>query len=219
MPNTPAAPDDHAVTTLYEIFLAGEYAAVQRLIDESAMAPTTGDRVNLMRMIGSEIDHFDVLAGQVTAAGGSVDGAVARHVAVFDKYHRVTTPSNWLEVLVKLYIGDSMVADFFAELGQALPEPVRGVVAQVMAHTVSSDWARDEVRAAVEADPAVAAPLALWGRRLLGEAITHMQWVLAEDDAVTDLLFTGTGSLSNAAGFFDTMAGRHSERMAAMSLA
>lgn len=219
MPNTPATPEDRAVATLYEIFLAGEYAAVQRLIEESAMAPTTADRVNVMRMLGSEIDHFDVLAQQVSAVGEVVDRAVARHVGVFEKYHRVTTPSNWLEVLVKLYIGDAMVADFFAEVGQTMPEPARGVISGVMAHTVSSDWARDEVRAAVRADPAVAAPLALWGRRLLGEAITHMQWVLAEDDAVTDLLFAGTGSLTNAAAFFDTMAQRHSERMAAMGLA
>ncbi|MFT3661409.1 MAG: ferritin-like fold-containing protein [Gordonia sp. (in: high G+C Gram-positive bacteria)] len=219
MPNTSAAPENSAVTKLYEIFLAGEYAAVRRVIDESEMAPTTRDRVAMMTMMGSEIDHFQVLAERVEAAGGSVEKAVDEHLAVFDEYHRVTEPSDWLEVLVKLYIGDGMVADFSAEMVEVLPEEAREVFHEVLGHTTSSDWARDEVRAAVAADPAIAAPLALWGRRLLGEAITHMQWVLAEDEEVTDLLFARAGALTGAAVFFDNMAERHAQRMADLALA
>ncbi|AVM01433.1 hydroxylase [Gordonia iterans] len=219
MANDSAAPENPAVTKLYEIFLAGEYAAVRRLIDESAMAPTTRDRVAVMGLMAAEIEHFQVLAAQVEGAGGSAERAIDQHVSVFDKYHRVTEPSDWAEVLVKLYIGDGMVADFFAEMVEVLPDGVREVFREVLATTSPSDWARDEVRAAVAADPAIAAPLALWGRRLLGEAITHMQWVLAEDEDVTDLLFDRSGALAGAAAFFDSMAERHAQRMADMSLA
>lgn len=219
MPNTPEAPENPAVLKLYEIFLAGEYSAVRRLVHDAEMAPTTADRVAVMRMTGSEIAHFEVLAEQVTRAGGGVDAAIDAHREVFDKYHRVTDPSSWLEVLVKLYIGDGMTADFFSEMVQTLPDEAREVFREVMASTTSSDWVRDEVRAAVAADPRIASPLALWGRRLLGEAITHMQWVLAEDEDVMDLLFAGTGSLATASVFFDAIAERHSERMAALSLA
>lgn len=219
MPNTPAAAVDPAVQKLYEIFLAGEFAAVRRLGAEAHMAPNTADRVALMRMAGSEISHFETLAGVVTAGGGSVEKAVEEHIGVFDRYHRVTTPSNWLEVLVKLYIADGMAADFFAELVDVLPDEVRDVFAEVAATTSNSDWALDEVRAAVAADPDLAAPLSLWGRRLLGEAITHMQWVLAEDEDVTDLLFAKAGSLAKSAAFFDAMAERHGQRMVELTLA
>lgn len=224
MPNTSAAPDnpavpaDPAVLKLYEIFLAGEYAAVRRLIHDSEMAPSIDDRVAVMRMMGSEIAHFDVLADQVTRAGGDVGAAIDRHRGVFDRYHQVTDPGSWLEALVKLYVGDGMTADFFDEMVHTLPPEAREVFREVMASTTSSDWVRDEVRAAVAADPRIAAPLTLWGRRLLGEAITHMQWVMAEDDGVTDLLFAGAGSLSNVAVFFDAIAERHGERMADLSL-
>lgn len=219
MPNTPAAPANPVVTTLYEIFLAGEYAAVERLTAESAMAPTTADRVALMAMTGSEIEHFGVLAAQVEGAGRDVAAAVDEHIDVFHRYHRVTDPSTWLEVLVKMYIGDGMSADFFAEMVDRLPVEAHDVFHEVMASTASSDWACDQVRAAVAADPRVAAPLTLWARRLLGEAITHVQWVLAEDPNVTDLLFSGTGSLTDVAGFFDSIAQRHGERMRALGLA
>lgn len=208
-----------AVNKLYQVLLAGEFAACYRLIEESAMAPTTADRVAIMRLIAAEMGHFEVLAEQIRAEGGDPDAAVASHAKVFDQYHRVTMPTSWLEVLVKMYIGDGLAADFYVEMADVMPAEVQPIMKQVMAETGSSQFAVDGVRAAVAADPAVAAPLALWGRRLLGEAITHMQWVLAEEEDVMAMLFDGTATLNNAADFFENMAARHSQRMTELSLA
>lgn len=206
------------ITKLYEILLAGEYAACQRLIEESAMAPTIADRLALFRLMGSEMNHFEVLAGVVSQAGVDPAEAVARHVKVFEDFHRVTMPSSWLEVLVKMYIGDGLAEDFFHELAHVLPEEAQTVLAQAMSGTASSSFAKDEVREAIRVHPERAAPLKLWSRRLLGEAITHMQWLLAEDDDVTDLLFSGNAALAAAAGFFDSLAERHAQRMADLGL-
>lgn len=219
MSNTPEAPETTATAKLYEIFLAGEYAAVQRFIDDAALAPGTADRVAMMRVMAEEVGHLDELSARVRAGGGDPVAAIDRHIGVFDRYHHTTQPRNWLEVLVKLYIGDGLVADFSAELRSTLPDSAREVLRLAASDPTSMDWARDQVRAAVAADPAAADPLTLWGRRLLGEAITHMQWVLAEDPEVTDLLFTGRGSIANVANFFEAMAQRHGERMADLSLA
>lgn len=208
-----------AVTKLYEVLLAGEFAACYRLIEESAMAPTTADRVAIARLIAAEMGHFEVLSEQIRVGGGDPEAAVASHTGVFDEYHRVTMPTSWLEVLVKMHVGDGLAADFYAEMADVLPEEVRPTMKSVMAETGSSQFAVDGVRAAVAADPAIASPLVLWGRRLLGEAITHMQWVLAEEEEVMALLFDGTATLNNAAGFFDNMAARHTQRMADLSLA
>ena len=95
----------------------------------------------------------------------------------------------------------------------------QAVMAEVMSETANSQFARDQVRAAVEADPSIKSALVLWGRRLLGEAITHAQWVLAAEEEVTDLLFAGASSLTGVAGFFDVVAGKHAERMADLGLA
>lgn len=208
-----------AVTKLYEVLLAGEFAACYRLIEESAMAPTTADRVAIARLIAAEMGHFEVLAEQIRVAGGDPDVAVASHAKVFDEYHRVTMPTSWLEVLVKMHVGDGLAADFYAEMADVFPEEVRPTMKSVMAETGSSQFAVDQVRAAVAADPSIASALVLWGRRLLGEAITHMQWVLAEEEDVMNLLFDGNATLNSAAGFFDNMAERHSQRMADLSLA
>ena len=54
--------------------------------------------------------------------------------------------------------------------------------------------------------------------RLLGEAITHAQWVLAAEEEVTDLLFAGATSLQGVANFFDSVANKHAQRMADLGL-
>ena len=208
-----------AAVKLYEVLLAGEFAACYRLIDESAMAPTTADRVAIARLIAAEMSHFEELSAAIVDAGGDPAAALDRHRRVFDEYHRVTTPSSWPEALVKMYIGDGLAADFYAELTDEMPEETRPVMKAVLASTGSSEFAVQSVRRAVAADPSLRSPLALWGRRLLGEAITHMQWVLAEDEQVMDLLFNGGGGLATASRFFDAIADRHRQRMADLDLA
>jgi hypothetical protein len=54
--------------------------------------------------------------------------------------------------------------------------------------------------------------LALWARRLLGEAVTQAQFVLAERDELVDLVMAG-GGLAQVTDLFDRLQRTHSERM------
>lgn len=182
------------------------------------MAPGVSDRIAIVRLIAAEADHFEALADELTAYAITPEEAVAAYGAVFDNYHRATTPKTWYESLVKMYIGDGLAADFYTELSDTMAEHPRTVVHKVMSETGASTFARDRVYAAVAADPALKSPLTLWGRRLLGEAITHAQWVLAAEERLTDLLFAEAGSLSTVAGFFDAIAERHTQRMHELGL-
>ncbi|GAC66619.1 hypothetical protein GS4_03_00670 [Gordonia soli NBRC 108243] len=210
--------EDPAIAKLFAVLLAGEYAAFYRLIDESRMAPDVPSGIAIARMAASEIQHFDHLAARLEGTDIDVADAVTRYRSVFDQYHRATTPKTWYEALVKAYVGDGLASDFYSELAGALPESAQAVVAEVMSQTGSSAFAREQVRAAVAADPSLKSPLTLWGRRLLGEAITHAQWVLAAEEEVTDLLFEGATSLQGVAKFFDAVAELHATRMSDLGL-
>ena len=61
--------------------------------------------------------------------------------------------------------------------------------------------------------------LALWSRRLLGEAITQAQYVLAERDELVDLMVSGTDGLGRMAEFFERLQRTHAARMAELGLA
>ena len=211
--------EDSGITKLFAVLLAGEYAAFGRLISESRMAPDVASRVAIARMIASEVRHYGDLAEHIEARGIDSAGAVERYSPIFDQYHRATTPTNWYEVLVKAYVGDGLATDFYTELAGVLPEHAQTLLADVMGQTAQSEFACEQVRAAVTRDPNLKSPLVLWGRRLLGEAITHAQWVLAAEEEVTDLLFSGAASLQGVASFFENVEESHNVRMAALGLA
>ena len=99
-----------------------------------------------------------------------------------------------------------------------LPAEVAGVVHQVMAETKHSQFVVGDVRAAVTASERQRSRLALWARRLLGEAITQAQYVLAERDELVELVMA-KGGLTQIGEFFDRLQQTHADRMRELGLA
>ena len=67
--------------------------------------------------------------------------------------------------------------------------------------------------------PEAAHRLALWSRRLLGEAITQAQFVLADHDELVDLVVSGGDGLAQLTEFFDRLQRTHTTRMQELGLA
>ena len=97
-------------------------------------------------------------------------------------------PSDWLERLVKAYVGDGIAADFYRAVAEVLEPGPRALVLEVLADTGHAQFAVEHVRAAIAADPKVAGRLALWARRLVGEALGQAQRVAAQRPPLACLL-------------------------------
>jgi hypothetical protein len=111
-----------------------------------------------------------------------------------------------------------MAADLYLAIAGSLPDEVADVVRAVLAETGHSQFVVADVRAAVTASSRQRSRLALWSRRLLGEAITQAQYVLAEHDELVDLVVVG-GGLGQLTDFFDRLQRTHDERMRQLGLA
>ncbi len=219
-PATAGVAGEHpGVNELFALLAYGEVAAFYRLADEARMAPNLAGRINMASMAAAEMRHYELLRDALAERGVDVVVAMTRYASALENYHRLTLPSTWLEALVKTYIGDALAADFYLEIADALPDEVAEVVRAVLSETGHSQFVVDEVKAAVTASDRQRHRLALWSRRLLGEAITQAQYVLADHDELVDLVMSSGEGLGELTEFFDRLQRTHSSRMRELGLA
>ncbi|GAA3153647.1 ferritin-like domain-containing protein [Blastococcus jejuensis] len=210
--------DSTAVADLLGVLAYAELTAFDRLAEDARLAPTLHGRAALAKMAAAEIGHHVRLTERLAELGVDPAAAMAPFVPALDTFHESTRPKTWLEGLVKAYVGDGLASDFYREIASFLPEPDRALVLEVLADTGHADFAVREVRAAIAADRTVGGRLALWGRRLVGEAMTQSQAVIAEHDRLAELIMTGTGDIAGVGRLIERITTAHTERMATLGL-
>src|SRR5579859_937483 len=218
------APQADALTDLFGLLAYAELVAFFNLSGDAALAASLEDKAALGEMAVAEFGHFRALHGALTRMGATPERAMAPFVEPLDAFHARTAPSDWLESLVKAYVGDGIAADFYRAIAELLDPQARELVLEVFADTGHADFATSRVRAAVEADPAVAGRLALWARRLVGEALAQAHRVVAERAPLALLLAGaigdgGPGGQGEIGRMFARLTDAHEQRMAALGLA
>lgn len=209
---------DAPTVDLLGVLAYGELSAFERIAGDARLAPTLSDKAALASMASAEYAHFARLRAHLEQGGVDPEEAMAPFVQALDAFHDSTQPNDWLEGLIKVYVGDGLATDFYREVAGALTdEATRALVLDVLADTGHAAFAVTRVTESIAADPAVGGRLALWGRRLVGEALIQAQRVAVERDALTELLVSGN-DLAGILGLLNRLTGAHAERMAAMGL-
>ncbi len=212
-----------AVLDLLGALAYGELSAFERLAEDAKLAPTLDDKAALAGMAAAEFQHYRLLHERLVETGVDATAAMTPFAEPLDGFHRLTAPADWPESLVKAYVGDSIASDFYREVAVRLDDDTRALVLRVMSDTGHAEFAVEKVRLAIEADPRIAGRLALWGRRLMGEALSQAQRVVAERDALSNLLIGGVEvrgfDLVEVGKMFNRITEQHTRRMAALGLA
>ncbi|MBW8805682.1 MAG: hydroxylase [Catenulisporales bacterium] len=192
-PSATTASYEIAVTDLLGLVAYGELTAFERLASDAGLAPTLDGKAQVAGMAAAEFGHFRKVHNRLTELGTEPTAAMQPFVAAVDAFHEHTKPSGWLESLVKAYIGDTLTADFYREAAHFLDADSRAVVEAVLEDMGHGTFVVEHVRAAIENDPKISGRLALWGRRIMGEALTQAQHIATQRPALAALL---TGALT-----------------------
>lgn len=209
---------DVATIDLLGVLAYGELTAFERLASDAQLAPSIADKVALATMAAAEFGHFKQLRDHLTFAGVDAESAMRPFIATFDAFHDSTTPSDWLEGLIKAYVGDGLATDFYREVSAYITDAdTRALVLEVLRDAGQASFVVARVNEAIAAEPSVAGRLALWARRLVGEALIQAQQVAVERDALLGLL-VGSGDLAGITRLLTTLTDKHTERMATLGL-
>jgi hypothetical protein len=213
-------PAADGVIDLLGLLAYASLVAFFQLSDDAALATSIDDKAALAEMAVAEFGHFRLLRDQINRMHAEPAAAMRPFVEVIDAFHARTAPADWLEGLVKAYVGDGIAADFYRTVTELLDPPTKALVVEVLADTPHAEFAIARVRAAIAADPRVAGRLALWARRLMGEALGQAHRVAAEREPLARLLAGGTASqLGEIGRMFARFTDAHAQRMAALGLA
>jgi hypothetical protein len=212
MANALTTPDRTTTIELLGLAAQVEHTQFTRLAAYSRVAPGTAQRMALARCAAQRVEACDRLLTRITELGGDADAAMASYSHLLDGFDARTASTSWAERLLVPYLGYGVADDFCRMAADGLDEESRALVCDVLADQQSADLAVGELDDVTASDHVLTARLALWGRRLVGEALTVVQTVLETKPGMEHLLGVQRGAL------YGKLTAEHARRMGRLRL-
>lgn len=187
-----------AAVDLLGLLAYAELISFFQLSADAELAPTLTDKAALAGLAAAEYEHFSRLRDRLTRMGIDAETAMRPFTAALDSWHEQTQPQSWLESLVKAYVGDGIAADFYRQLAEHADGETRELVHGVLSEGERAEFVVEKVRSAIGADPTLAGRLALWGRRLVGEALSQARLVAMDRPKLAALVAAGEAGADSA---------------------
>jgi len=208
------------VTSLLGALAYAQLSGFGELAADAQRAPVLEAKAVISGMATSIYRQFESVSERLAQLGAEREAAMSPFVAAIDAFHARTAPSDWLEGLVKAYVGDGIARDFYAELVEYVDEPTKEFVLRLLQDSGQAQFISETVRTAIAGDARLGGRLALWARRIMGEAVQQAQLVAGESDALTELLMGGEHGVDFAefGRIFTRISEAHTHRMERLGL-
>ena len=203
----------------------GELFAFETLARDAALASTLATKAALGAIACREYEHFAMVSAKLIELGADPEESIGAYVPIMTEFHRKTAPRDLLEGLMKAYVGHGISADFGREISRFVSPDTQDFVANILADDDRTELVVSYIQDFLREDPGAAGRLALWGRRLMGEALAQAQRVAADRPDLARIVLDGAAGGNGGAGLaeFTGMLARltesHSDRMLSLGLA
>jgi hypothetical protein len=165
----------------------GRAAYLQLVIFENlsraiATAPTTEAKTALSQAAAFSLAKHHGLTAEIERDGHSPADVMEPYSREIDRFQRVTQGGDWYESVTACYVTAGFLDDFFYRLAGGLPKPGGTSVIEVLGGESGERLIADELLREIAASPKLAARLALWGRRLVGDTMLIARSALKTSD-------------------------------------
>lgn len=177
-----------------------------------AMAPTTAEKAVLAECEAAVLARYATAMGELQELGIDGGEAMGGYREFADRFQRMTRGHDWAEAALTGHLAGGFLADLFGALADGLPAPLDARVreayrvrpADAAFVAMLSGWmAGDERRSA---------RMALWGRRVLGDAL------LVARDAIGFGAASTRNDEERVEPAFSELVAEHTRRMDALGL-
>lgn len=193
----------------------GQLAAFSRLAADAALAPELAQRLELSRLAGIALTRLERIGQRTSELGDDLEPVMAPFAGALVEFDERTSPGSWWERLLKSYVGYGVADDFSRIVAEGLDPVTRDLVLEVLADAGHAHLVVEALAEAASQDPTLASRLALWGRRLVGEALGVVQRVLADHPDLRTLVGEEPDAQQR---LFSSLTAEHSRRMERLGL-
>ena len=211
---------DNFVVDLLGSIAYGELSAFERLATDARHSPSLADRAVLGKMAVAEYGHYESMCARLNVMGMDPELAMAPYQRMVDAFHERTRPADWHESLMKAYVVEAITEEFYAAIAVHLDEPTRVAIAQVRTSDEQVEVLTSLLQKMLAEDPRLSSRLALWGRRMVGEALTQVQRIGAKHSFLVGLRPDATHEQAAAevSAILSMLTRNHSKRMSKLGL-
>ena len=194
----------------------GRAAYVQLAVFELASTAASGAvateaKATLAAAAGVALDRHRALVLLLEHRGVDPVAVMDRHRSGVDRFVRLTIGQDWIESALTCHLAGGFLDDLFVALADGLPTELRAQVHGCFAARADPRYVELFTRAMAD-NPRLPARLALWGRRLLGDAL------LVARDALT-MTEDHRSDEARIEPAFSELVANHTRRMDALGLA
>ncbi|MCF4123496.1 ferritin-like domain-containing protein [Antribacter sp. KLBMP9083] len=165
-----------------------DLGAFSLVASQAAGAPGLAVRQRVAGLAAGVIVRQTAALALAARHGADAQAAMGPFDGLLDDFDARTVPMNWWEAVVKAYVGHAVAGDLCRTAAHGLPPEARDEVLAVLDGAELDAGLADLLADAVSGDSVLAARLALWGRRVVGEALGVAQRLLATRPQLTALV-------------------------------
>lgn len=176
----------------------------------AAVAPTVSGKSRLGRVAAEVLEIHEAVLRELEAKRIDPTSAMEPYRAGLDDFQRRTQGDDWHEILITCYLTSGFLLDFFAGLAAGLPGGLSDRISALLSDDDAEDLLVQELRDALDGNPRLAARLAMWGRRLVGDTMLVAR-------ATLDLQSRADGE-ARVEPIFTELIAAHTRRMDALGL-